>query len=129
MSALSEPITATAAPLDAARGGWPRAVAFVWKYFLGAVFCTNALLSVLVVGWTHHAMARVAFRYFWSRSPARRKGLTFEAFIREDEALEPHHGWPNWFFAPRPSRRREHNPSRWQHVRSLPRRLYASTWH
>lgn len=79
-----------------ATSGTRRFVAFVWKYVLGAFFCTSLVLSVVVVGWTHRAMTRVVLRYWWRRSPARRRGLSFEAFLQDSDELEAHRYWPNW---------------------------------
>jgi hypothetical protein len=61
--------------------------AFLWRYFLGALFTLTPITAILVVGWTQRSAARtVARRWETASGPAR------------SDASE-HRAWPRWIMA------------------------------
>lgn len=73
-----------------------KGLVFLWKLFLGMLFCRGPVLSLLVVGWTYRLMQRSVVKRWWLESRRNSEGEDFQSFLREDEATEAHRGWPNW---------------------------------
>lgn len=98
---MSLAVTRTLAPAPARRGGRLRRVAaFVWKYLVGTVLCTNPLLSVLVVGWAQRLMQRRTLAYWHARSQAPAQGVSFAVFAAASADTASHVHWPNWVLYP-----------------------------
>jgi hypothetical protein len=76
-----------------------RTVVFIWKYFIGALFCQSILGAVAVIGWTYRLSQRVALRYWWSRSECKQAGTRFPDHLARHDAGHEHLHWPNWFAA------------------------------
>jgi hypothetical protein len=78
MSSTAPPITGQTTRLDTTqdrtRGDMWRPVIFLWKYFLGALFCTNVVFSVLVVGWAQRTMARGVLASLVGTKPSAQEG-------------------------------------------------------
>jgi hypothetical protein len=76
-----------------------KTVVFLWKYFLGALFCQSILGAVAVIGWTYRLSQRVALRYWWSRSESKQAGTRFADHLARHDAAHEHLHQPNWFAA------------------------------
>lgn len=66
------------------------------KFFVGMIFCQTLLGSILIVGWTYRIMQRVIYKRWWSQSPLRRSGLSFQEYLGQSPQTRLHLHWPNW---------------------------------
>lgn len=75
-----------------------RAVVFPAKFLWGVFFCSQTILtSLLVIGWSYRLAQRTAYKHWWKRSNHRAQGGEFTEFAMEDEATAGHAHSPNWF--------------------------------
>jgi hypothetical protein len=71
--------------------------AFLWRWFVGAIFTLTPLTAILVVGWTQRATARTVARN-WHRR-AGNAANTFADFAAEDPETSRLAHWPRWIMA------------------------------
>jgi hypothetical protein len=74
-----------------------KAIVFLWKYVIGALFCLSIAGAVMIVGWTCRLAQRSALRYWWARSDQKRKGTRLSDHLAQHNAVHEHLHWPNWF--------------------------------
>src|SRR5687767_10908794 len=105
-----------------------KTVAFIWKYFVGALFCQTIVGAVAVIGWTYRLSQRVALRYWWSRSERKQEGTRFADHLARHDAAHEHLHWPNWFAAQnfRGALRRGADTSRLAYTRQLTKAPFRS---
>jgi hypothetical protein len=72
-----------------------KAVIFLWKYVIGALFCQSIAGAIMIVGWSYRLSQRSAIRYWWARSEHRRR--RFADHLVQHDAAHEHLHWPNWF--------------------------------
>lgn len=68
---------------------------FIWKYFLGAVFCAVLPGSVLVVGWSYRLVRRYVIREWWKLS-TRSSATGFAEFLSDNSLQQEKQVFPNW---------------------------------
>jgi hypothetical protein len=103
-----EAVVRTVGRLISAFFGW------VWRIFVGSLFCTNLFLSIFVVGWLYRWIQWRALRVWWKQGRAGREG-SFDDFCNGlgVDAPVPR---PRWFL-------RDH--FRWERIQA---ELKAPTW-
>lgn len=69
---------------------------FLWKTFIGGVFCQFPVTAVLVVGWTYRAMQRAAVRRWHKLSGLEEAGLDFDNFVARGDSTAGMDHYPNW---------------------------------
>jgi hypothetical protein len=69
---------------------------FLWKTFVGGVFCQFPLTAILVAGWTYRVMQRAAIRRWLKLSGLEEAGLDFESFVARGETTAGMEHSPNW---------------------------------
>jgi Protein of unknown function (DUF4013) len=87
---------------------------WAWRVAVGAVFCTNLFLSILVVGWLYRWMQWRALNVWWRQSRAAKEG-SFEDFC-DSLGLDSPTPRPRWFL-------RDH--FRWHRIQQ---EMKAPTW-
>jgi hypothetical protein len=114
-----------------ARTAW-KTVVFLWKYFVGALFCQSILGSIAVIGWTYRLSQRVALRYWWARSEHKQPATRLAHHLAAHDPAHEHLHWPNWLTAQnfRDAIRRNPGASTsshvWQFIKALFRSLGAN---
>jgi hypothetical protein len=73
------------------------ALAFIWRYLLGAFFTLTPIGAVLVVGWTQRASARAVVRRWHANAGGTDAG--FAQFATADAGTATLVRWPRWIMA------------------------------
>ena len=105
-----------------------KTVVFLWKYFVGALFCQSILGSVAVIGWTYRLSQRVALRYWWARSERKQPTTRLADHLAQHDPAHEHLHWPNWFGAQnfRTAIRRDVGASTASHLWQATKALFRS---
>ncbi|MBI2193668.1 MAG: hypothetical protein HYU36_16960 [Planctomycetes bacterium] len=78
-----------------------RVLAFLWRVFLGAVFCQGPLTSLLIIGWTYRLVRRFVLHQWWQHSDLRLSGTAFADFLQGEAWTRDAAGVPHWMLHPR----------------------------
>ncbi len=107
-------------------------LAFLWRWFIGVVFCQSIILCVMVVGWTYRLMQRYAVYCLVKSQNKKHATLAFSKLTRTHPELQYLQSPPNWFFqqnAKTTFNEQWHNADTlWQSIKALFRFPLHSVW-